>query len=68
VEGYKHEHNKHGMVCLVQSPDINIIDSCWLRVERNRAGEITNPNQLFEAILDIWITFLLEYNTEIAYM
>ena len=64
VERYKHENNIRGMIWPAQSPDINIIENCWLRVKRdlqNRTGEIANPDQLFEAILGIWQNFSVEY-------
>jgi hypothetical protein len=39
----------HGMVWPAQSPDINVIENCWLRIKRTlqyRAGGITNSGQL----------------------
>jgi hypothetical protein len=48
VERYKHDNNIHGMVWPAQSPDINVIENCWLRIKRTlqyRAGGITNSGQ-----------------------
>jgi hypothetical protein len=64
VERYKHDNNIHGMVWPAQSPDINVIENCWLRIKRTlqyRAGGITNSGQLFDAILNIWQNFNVEY-------
>jgi hypothetical protein len=64
VERYKHDNNIHGMVWPAQSPDINVIENCWLRIKRTlqyRAGGITNSGQLFDTILDIWQNFTVEY-------
>ena len=49
VERYEHDNNIHGMVWSAQSPDINVIENCWLRIKRTlqyRAGGITNSGQL----------------------
>jgi hypothetical protein len=32
VERYKHDNNIHGMVWPAQSPDINVIEKCWLKI------------------------------------
>lgn len=64
VERYKHENNIHGMVWPAQSPDINIIENCWLRIKRTlqiRVMRITKPQELFDAIFDIWQNFTVEY-------
>ena len=64
VERYKHDNNIHGMVWPAQSPDINVIENCCLRIKRTlhyRAGGITNSGQLFDTILDIWQNFTVEY-------
>jgi hypothetical protein len=64
VERYKHDNSIHGMVWPAQSPDINVIENCWLRIKRAlqyRAGGSTNSGQLFDAILDIWPNFTVEY-------
>jgi hypothetical protein len=48
VERYEHDNNIHGMVWSAQSPDINVIENCWLRIKRTlqyRAGGITNSGQ-----------------------
>lgn len=64
VERYKHDNNIHGMVWPAQSPDINIIENCWLKIKRTlqlRAPVISNSTQLFDAILDIWQDFAVDY-------
>ena len=53
VERYKHDNNIHGMVWPAQSPDINVIENCWLRIKRTlqyRAGGFTNSGQ-FTAVV-----------------
>ena len=61
---YKQQQNIPSITWPAQSPDINIIENLWLRIKQklqNNAINIRTPQELFAAILDVWVSFTPEY-------
>ena len=66
VQNYKIQNNINGMSWLAQSPDVNIIENCWLLLKNSLQKQlyhvhVHNVTNIVCEIMDIWQTIPLHY-------